>query len=626
MATAKTKTRTTNISNCRTSEYPLAVVSGKVVAGPHVRNACRRHLKDLEEAGERGLYFDREAADKKIAFFEEVLRLSEGQFEGKPFNLHPSQAFKIGSLFGWKQADGERRFRRAYIEEGKGNGKSPMAGGIALIGLCADQEAGAQVYAVASHKDQAGILFRDAVKMVKASPALKKRLQFSGGEGKEYNIAHHKSQSYFRPASRDVGKTGSGYRPHFVLADEVHEMADGRIIEMMENGFKFRRSPLLFMITNSGSDRNSVAWAEHEHAVKVAAGSHEAVTDPSFIGDVIDDKTFSFVCGLDEGDDPLEDPRCWLKANPMLGITITEEYLAGRVSQAKQIPSKLNEILRLNFCMWTDADQAWMSRDTVEPSLQEFDPADHHGAKVHLGLDLSQNRDITALGAVVETGITEVTVEVEGKKKVVSKPTFDAWVEAWTPGDTVKARELRDKLPYSTWIRNGHLYGPKGQTISFRHVAQTLAEYDRDYEIVQVAYDRYAFRKFEEEVNDLGLSISFVEHPQGGLKKGKPPEEAVKAAAAAKKPPPEGLWMPGSVRLFEEALLEGRVRIRGNPVLVSAIMSAVIECDKWENRWLSKARSVNKIDAAVALVMAFGSAHSAVKPASVYERRGIRFL
>lgn len=626
MVKATTKTQTTSISNCRTSEYPLAVVSGEIPAGPHVRNACRRHLNDLEVAGERGLYFDREAADKKIAFFEEVLRLSEGQFEGRPFILHPSQAFKIGSLFGWKQADGERRFRRAYIEEGKGNGKSPMAGGIALIGLCADQEAGAQVYAVASHKDQAGILFRDAVKMVKASPALKKRLAFSGGEGKEYNIAHHKSQSYFRPASRDVGKTGSGYRPHFVLADEVHEMADGRIIEMMENGFKFRRSPLLFMITNSGSDRNSVAWAEHEHAVKVAAGSHEAVNDPAFVGEVIDDKTFSFVCGLDEGDDPLEDPTCWVKANPMLGITITEEYLAGRVSQAKQIPSKLNEILRLNFCMWTDADQAWMSRDTVEPALQEFDPADHLGKKIHLGLDLSQNRDITALGAVVETGTTDVTVEVEGKKQVVSKPTFDAWVEAWTPGDTVKARELRDKLPYSTWIRNGHLHGPKGQTISFRHVAQTLAEYDRDYAIAQVAYDRYAFRKFEEEVNDLGLSIAFVEHPQGGLKKGKPPEEAVKAAAAAKKPAPEGLWMPGSVRLFEEALLEGRIRIRGNPVLVSAIMSAVIESDKWENRWLSKARSVNKIDAAVALVMAFGSAHSAVKPASVYERRGIRFL
>lgn len=626
MAQAKTKTRTTSISNCRTSEYPLAVVEGRTVAGPHVRNACRRHLKDLEDAHERGLYFDREAADKKIAFFEEVLRLSEGQFEGKPFKLHPSQAFKIGSLFGWKQADGTRRFRRAYIEEGKGNGKSPMAGGIALIGLCADQEAGAQVYAVASHKDQAGILFRDAVKMVKASPALKKRLEFSGGEGKEYNIAHHKSQSYFRPASRDVGKTGSGYRPHFVLADEVHEMADGKIIEMMENGFKFRRSPLLFMITNSGSDRNSVAWAEHEHAVKVAAGHHEAVNDPTFVGEVIDDRTFSFVCGLDEGDEPLEDPACWVKANPMLGITITDEYLQGRVDLAKQIPSKLNEILRLNFCMWTDADQAWMSREIVEPAMQSFDRAQHHGKRLHLGLDLSQNRDITALGAVVETGSKEVLVEVEGKKTLVNKPTFDAWVEAWTPGDTVKGRELRDKLPYSTWIAKGHLHAPQGQTISYRHVAQTVAEYDRDFEVVQLAYDRYAFRQFEEEVKELGLSVSFVEHPQGGLKKGKPTEAAVKAAAAAGKPPPEGLWMPGSLRLFEEALLEGRVRLLGNPVLVSAIMSAVIESDKWENRWLSKARSVNKIDAAVAVVMAFGSAHSSVAPASVYEQRGIRFL
>lgn len=181
-------------------------------------------------------------------------------------------------------------------------------------------------------------------------------------------------------------------------------------------------------------------------SAKVAAGHHEAVNDPTFVGEVIDDRTFSFVCGLDEGDDPLEDPRCWLKANPMLGITITEEYLRARVDLAKQIPSKLNEILRLNFCMWTDADQAWMSREIVEPAMQSFDKAQHHGKRVHLGLDLSQNRDITALGAVVETGSKEVLVEVEGKKTQVNKHTFDAWVETWTPGDTVKARELRDKL------------------------------------------------------------------------------------------------------------------------------------------------------------------------------------
>ena len=586
-------------------------MAGEIVAGPHVRNACRRHFLDLERGGERGLYFDHAAAEYAFRFFEGVLRLSEGQFEGKGFELHPSQAFVVGSLFGWKQADGTRRFRRAYVEQGKGNGKSPLAGGLGLLGMTAAGEAGAQIYSAAAKKDQAGILFADAVKMVKKSPALAKRIEFAGGEGREFNMAHHASGSFFRPVSRDTGRTGSGPRPYFVLVDEVHELPDRKIIEMLERGFKFRREPLLFMITNSGSDRTSVCWEEHEHAVKVAAGHTEAVNDPTFVGDVIDDRTFSYVCALDDGDDPLEDPSCWIKANPLLGVTITEDYLRDVVAQAKAIPGSLNGILRLHFCVWTDAETAWMTRATLEPCLHDFEPkGEHAGAEVYLGLDLSQSRDITAMAAVVETGVIAVEVEVDGERRVVEKPTFDAWIEAWTPGDTLAARELRDKLPYRVWRDGGHLHAPAGQTISFRHVAQTLAEYDRDYAVQLVAYDRYAFRKFEEEVADIGLSVTFAEHPQGGLKKGKPLPAAVDAAAAAGEPAPEGMWMPESVRLLEEALLENRIRLRRNPVLVSAVMSAVSEHDKWGNHWLSKLRSVNKIDAVVALAMAFGAAHA----------------
>ena len=312
MATTKTKTPPISSSPERAEAYALAVVAGEIIAGPHVRNACKRHLLDLERGHERGLVFDPAAAQFAYEFFEGVLKLSEGQFEGKDFKLHASQAFIVGSLFGWKRADGTRRFRRAFIEQGKGNGKSPLAGGIGLYGLTADGEAGAQVYAAAAKKEQAGILFADAVKMVKASAGLKKRLEFSGGEGREYNIAYHRNSSFFRPVSRDTGKTGSGPRPFFVLADEVHELPDRKIIEMLERGFKFRRQPLLFMITNSGSDRNSVAWEEHEHAVKVAAGHTEAVNDPTFVGEVIDDTTFSYVCSLDDGDDPVRDPTCWV--------------------------------------------------------------------------------------------------------------------------------------------------------------------------------------------------------------------------------------------------------------------------------------------------------------------------
>lgn len=603
MAATKTKTPPKFISTDRATAYALAVTSGEIIAGPHVRNACRRHLLDLEKGHERGLSFDLAAAQKAFGFFEEVLKLSEGQFEGQPFNLHPAQAFIIGSLFGWKRADGTRRFRRAYIEQGKGNGKSPMAGGIGLYGMTADGEAGAQVYAAAAKKDQAAILFQDACKMVRAAPALNKRLQFAGGVGREFNIAHLKSGSFFRPVSRDTGKTGSGPRPYFVLADEVHELPDRKIIEMLERGFKFRRQPLLLMITNSGSDRNSVCWEEHEHAVKVAAGNYDAKDDDAhFLGDAIDDTTFSYVCALDVADDPLNDPSCWIKANPLLGVTITEEYLQGVVEQAKAMPGKLNGILRLHFCKWTDAETAWMTRATLEPCIVDFEPLDiHQGKPACLGADLSQVKDITALAYCVQSGVVE-----DGEHQ--GKPIYDAWVQAWTPRDTLEARAMADKLPYDIWVREGHLNAPKGSTINYRHVAQAIAEAQHDFDVQCLAYDRYAFsRMLEPEMRELGLNIECVEHPQGGTKKGKA-TDAMKEAAKAADREPEGLWMPMSVRQVEQLILEGRLRIQRNPVTISAMMSAVTDEDRWGNYWLAKERATNKIDAAVALCMAVGAA------------------
>lgn len=601
-----TSQKTSSLTTDRATLYAERVLAGEIVAGPHVRNACRRHLDDLKRTD---IHFDEAAAAKALRFFETKLRLSEGQFEGRPFQSQPAQDFIIGSLFGWKRLDGTRRFRRGYVEQGKGNGKSPLAGGIGLYGLTADGEAGAQIYSAGATKDQAGILFRDAVSMVNKSPDLNTRLQRSGSPGKEFNLAYLAKSSFFRPVSRETKKTGSGPRPHFALVDELHEHPDGGVLEILERGFKFRRQPLLFMITNSGSDRNSVCWVEHEHAVRVAAGNVDAKDeDAHYLGEALDDMAFSYVCALDPGDDPLEDPSCWIKANPLLNVTITEEYLAGVVAQAKAMPSKMNGILRLHFCRWTDAETAWMTRAVLEPCLFDFDPAEHHGKQVWLGCDLSQNRDITALGAVVKTGEVEVTSERDGVVQTVTKPTFDAWIEAWTPGDTIKARALQDKQPYEVWAAAGHIHAPKGQSIRFDHVAQAAAEYTHDFNVQCLAYDRYAFRRgFEPECEKLGLSIEFVEHPQGGTKKGKPTEAMVRAAEDAGREP-EGLWMPASVRELEDAILEGRVRIRRNPVLISAIMSAVTDEDRWGNRWLAKERAVNKIDCAVALAMALGAA------------------
>lgn len=570
------------------------MVGALIVAGPHVRNACRRHLDDLRHGAKRGLRWDLAAAQKAIGFFRDVLRLNGGQFEGRRFDLHPSQEFIVGSIFGWKRSDGTRRYRRAYIEIGKGNGKSPLMAGIGMWCLLADSEDRAEVYAAASKKEQAMVLFRDAVAMFQQSPALAARLTPSGGNP-VWNLADLKTGSFFRPISSDDGQ--SGPRPSCALCDEVHEHRNGTMIEMLERGFKWRRQPLLIMATNSGTDRHSVCWQEHQHAIRCAAGTREPDEAFTYVGEVIDDESFAFVCALDPADDPLEVPACWVKANPLLGVTVTEDYLAGVVRQAKAIPGKLNNILRLHFCRWTESETAWMARPTLEACLHEFEPeTEHTGERVYVGVDLSATQDITAVAFIVATGFVDLPREDGGTARL---PTFDAWVEAWTPGDTLAERALRDNAPYDLWVEQGHLNAAPGRMVRFDFVAARLAEVAGLFDIQAVAFDRYGFRKhFEPELDALGLTLPLVEHPQGGKKKGAE----------------SGLWMPGSKLALEAMLLDRRIRLRRSPVLVSAMMSAVLEEDPFGNAWFSKRRATARIDALVALAMAVGAATTVAAP------------
>lgn len=581
-----------------------------MIAGPHVRNAAKRHLHDREHGPARGLRWDIEAARHAINFFPDVLRLAGGQFEGTPFELHPSQVFIIGSLFGWMRPDGTRRFRRAYIEIGKGNGKSPLAAGIGMFCLLADNEPRAEVYAAASKVDQAMVLFRDAVAMRQQSPALAKRLLPSGGSV-VWNLADLKTGSFFRPISSEKGQ--SGPRPSCALCDEVHEHRDGHMLEMLERGFKWRRQPLLIMITNSGSDRQSACWEEHQHAVRVAAGTKTPDDDFTFVGEAIDDQAFSFVCSVDKNDDPMQDPTCWVKANPLLGVTVQHEYLAEVVKQGLAIPGKLNNILRLHFCVWTDSDSAWMSRAALEACLDDFEPAEHYGEPAYTGLDLSASRDLTVLAFAVPTGSVSVDQydDKTGVTRAVTLPTFDAWVEAWTPAETLAERAVQDSADYEVWVRDGWLTATPGKLVRYDIVARRVAEAAQEYQLKALAYDAYAFRsQFEGELDQFGVRVPLVEHPQGGKRK----------AAQS------GLWMPGSLDELEKLILEKRIRLRGSPVLIAAIMSAAIEADAFGNRWFSKRKATNRIDAVVALAMAVGAAASAFKIDSAYEKKDLLIL
>lgn len=538
--------------------YARRVVSGKIIAGPHVRAACQRHLADLELGHARGLRFDVDAAKRGIGFFADILRLNGGEHEGKPFQLGDWQAFIVGSLLGWMGADGYRRFRSAYVETGKGSGKSPLAAGIGLFGLCADGRPRAEVYAAATKKDQAMILFRDAVAMVDQSPELTRRLSKSGTGEKVWNLAYLDKGAFFRPISSDDGQ--SGPRPHVVLVDEVHEHKDNSIIEKLRAGTKSDPEALIFMITNSGAGKRGPAWQYHEYGANVAIGMQQ------------DDSFFAYICGLDETDDPMRDESCWVKANPSLGIGIPGmKYLREQVQEARGMPAKESLVRRLNFCQWTEAESPWISAEVWLGARREYDWRDYAGRRAWAGLDLGSTTDLTGLVLWIEPEAPE-----------------EPWRLAaipWLPDDDLLRKEELDRVPYLAWKAAGHLETTPGRAISKLAVLRRLAELSNTFDLQTVAYDRWRIEDLKQLAEDEGITLpAMVPHGQGYKD------------------------MSPALEAFETALLNGQVVHDGNPVLTWCAANAVTVSDDAENRKLSKERATGRIDLMVAAVMGAGVA------------------
>lgn len=586
----------------RATAYARAVVAGELPAGPHVRGACKRHLKDIREQNATGLYWDVEASERVIRYFRTVLTVLKNS-KVVPFELLAWQAFIVGSLFGWKRRPNDvelaeydlpagsmiRRFSTAYVETAKGSGKSPLAAGIGHYMLLSDGEAAAEVYAAATKKDQAMILFNDAVAMRKNSPALRDKL-IPSGVNPVYKLTHYASGSFFKPISNDDGQ--SGPRPYCALVDELHEHKDRSTVTMLEAGFKFRLSPLLFLITNSGSDKRTICGEYHDHAVAVCAG------------DRVDESLFAYVCALDEGDDPLADESCWGKANPSLGATIKKDYLRRQVATAKALPGNQNTVLRLNFCMWTDSDTAWISREAwTKCEVDDVELEDFLGAEGYGGIDLSFAKDLTAHAAVFP----------EGDK-------LFAFVDFWTPLDTIQAREEKDRVPYSLWAalpphddKRRYLNATPGKIVKLEQLAHRMAYMARNFDWRGTAFDSYREKELVEDLDDLNMSDVaelMHEHPQGFRRaklydaRGRPVKEA--DGTAAENP----LWMPASVEELENAILEERLFVKVNPVLRWNVGSAVARADPagTGGKVFSKLKATGRIDGLVALAMAVGLA------------------
>lgn len=548
-------------SDCdRVTAYAEKVSSGEIIAGPHVRAACERHLRDLIEGPERGLFWDYEEAERFFRFCADVLKLNGGEFEGKPFELLDWQAFIMGSLFGWKGDDGHRRFRTGYIETGKGSGKSPMAAAVGLYGLLADKEPRAEVYAAATKKDQAMILFRDAVSMVDQSPLLAKNIRKSGTGQNVWNLAHLKSGSFFRPIAAD--DSASGPRPHISLLDEVHEHKNRTIVEMLRAGTKGRRQALTLMITNSGTDRTSICRDYHDYGSKVCSGVIE------------NDSFFAYICAVDEGDDPFESEECWGKANPSLGITIPLKYLREQVEEARGMPAKEATVRRLNFCEWVDAGNPWISGGVWRMAGADRDITEFYGRRVYAGLDMASTQDLASLVLLVEPIDTEPWFLI---------PYF------WLPKDNIKKKSEKDRVPYDVWAKEGYLELTEGAAINKKAIVRRIAEITSRFDMQPTGYDRWRIEDLKTLLNDEGIEIEMQDFGQGFKD------------------------MAPAVDEFESLLINNNLHHNNNPVMTWCAANAVTEEDPAGNKKLNKQKSTGRIDGMVAGVMAVGVSLSAVK-------------
>ena len=538
--------------------YARKVVQGKIPAGLPVRASCQRHLNDLEKAADRGFFFDLDKVDRVIGFFRDVLRLNGGEYEGEPYRLFDWQAFVAGSLIGWVDSEGFRRFQIAYIETGKGSGKSPLVAGIGLYGLVADNEMRAEVYAAATKKDQAMILFRDAVAMVDQSPILSKNIKKSGRGDQVWNLRYLKNSSFFKPISSDEGQ--SGPRPHIGLIDEVHEHKTAHAINMMVAGFKFRNQPLVIMITNSGSDKKSPCGVRHDYAIKV---SNEQV---------VDDRQFAYVCALDGGDDPFKSEKCWDKVNPSLRFGLPKKkYLRAQVKNAIGMSSTEAVVRRLNFCEWTEAHNPWISSDIWKNARRVYDWRELQGRRAYGGLDLGSTTDLTGLVLWVEP-------EEQGEP-------WHLVPFAWLPDEGLGRKEELDRVPYFAWKTAGFLETTPGRAISKRFVLQRIAELQDCFDIQCIAYDRWRMEDLVQMASDDGYTLPELIPFGQGYKD-----------------------MSPAIEMFETALLNNEVVHNGHPVLTMCAANAIVAGDDAGNRKFSKIKATGRIDLIVAAVMGAGVA------------------
>ena len=544
--------------------YAEQVRSGEILVCEYVRLAVERYYADFDRALDRGQYFDKKAAMRAIRFIEK-LKHTKGEWAGQRFRLESWQQFVLWNIFGWKNADGTRRFRYAYIEIARKNGKTALSAGIGLYMLFADGESRPEVYSAATVKDQAKICFSDAAEIVKATDLKNYLTPYRN------SIVYELKGGTMKPLSSDYG-THDGLNPSCGIIDEFHAHKDSGMFDVIKSAFGARRQPLMFIITTAGFDKSGVCYAYRENIIKVLRGVNE------------DDSLFGIIYTLDDKSE-WDDPKMWIKANPNLGVSLSTDYLADQVKDAKNRPEAVRNVMTKNVDLWVDAERTWILDDVWQKCIGTTDPADLKGCACWGGLDLSNVSDITAYVLLFH-----------------ENDRFQLLPHFWIPEEKMLEKIRKENINYDKWAAEGYVTVTPGNVIDYDFVKADILRIVADYDLRTSAYDRWNSSQTIIDLQNEGMECNPFGQGYGS--------------------------MSAPTKEFEKLVLTGKIEHFGNPVLRWMLASTLVKTDPAGNIKPDKEKSTQKIDGIVASIMALGEwmTAQANDESNPYENRGLLSL
>jgi phage terminase large subunit-like protein len=523
-------------------DYANQVVLDEIPVCSYVRQAVQRFFDDM---GRDDIHLDWQAAERVMNFVQRMPHI-KGPLAGQPLQLDLWQKFIYLNIFGWKVgATGTRRFRRAYTEVPRGNGKSSMVAPAGLYMLSADREGGAEVYSAAVTRDQAKIVFNVAKAMATRADRFMSR---AGVEVLQHVIMQERSESTFQPLSADA-RSLDGLNVHLAILDELAQHKTREVYDVLETATGKRSQALMWMITTAGPDQGGIGFEVHDYAIKVLAG-------------VLQDDSFFGIIYTIDGDDDWTRPAAWIKANPNWGTSVQPDVIAQLAHKAFQLPSAQNSFKMKHLNIWTNANSMWLNSESWARQALLIKEEEFAGEECHIGLDLASKIDVVA-------AVKMFRREVNGVYHYFIKPRL------YLPEQAILENRNAN---YRGWVAGGHLIATPGDVIDFSMIEEDIIEDNKKFDVREIPYDPWQATQMAQRLEKESFRV--IEFPATVRNFSEPMKE------------------------FESLVRQGRLWHDDNPAFNWMISNLVVREDRKGNIFPRKERDENKIDGPVAAIMA----------------------